>query len=370
MFRSMLAVTICWLALVCGPAAVAGRPASAAPSTGAAPPAGAMLRVGTKIAPPFVIKESDGSRTGLAIDLWRRVAVQTGYQSEFHEYDIDGLLHALESGEIDVAVAALTVTTERETRIDFCYPFHTAGLGIAVRAGGGSGWTAAGRALLSPAFFKAVGALALVLLLAGALVWVFERRSNDEQFGGTPVHGLGNSFWWAAVTMTTVGYGDKAPRTLGGRLIALVWMFAGLIIVSGFTAAIASALTVGSLSQSINGVDDLSRRHVGTIGGTTSETWAAERSIDATAYTTVDEALAALADGRVDAVVHDRPILRYLAARMPGRPVEVLPQLIERQDYAFAVAEHGELREPLNRAVLAAIESPDWPDVVEGYLGR
>jgi len=57
--------------------------------------------------------------------------------------------------------------------------------------------------------------------------------------------------------MTTVGYGDKAPVTLAGRVVGLLWMPASIILISGFTAAIASALTVGQLDHSISGLDDL-----------------------------------------------------------------------------------------------------------------
>jgi len=35
------------------------------------------------------------------------------------------------------------------------------------------------------------------------VLWIFERKRNPEQFGGTPAQGIGSSFWWAAVTMTT-----------------------------------------------------------------------------------------------------------------------------------------------------------------------
>ncbi|MGO2102628.1 MAG: ion channel [Psychroflexus halocasei] len=44
--------------------------------------------------------------------------------------------------------------------------------------------------------------------------------------------------------MTTVGYGDKSPLSLGGRIVGLIWMFMAVIILSSLTAGIASALTV------------------------------------------------------------------------------------------------------------------------------
>lgn len=70
--------------------------------------------------------------------------------------------------------------------------------------------------------------------------------------------------------MTTVGYGDKAPITAMGRGIALVCMFASVIIVSGFTAAIATALTVGELRRPVRGPNDLFGSRVIRVAGSTS----------------------------------------------------------------------------------------------------
>jgi len=89
--------------------------------------------VGVKEAPPFVMRSTDGW-DGLSIDLWRRIAEDLHATYEFHEYDLPGLLTAVEKGEIDVAVAALTITPERERVFDFSHGYHLAGLGIAVVA--------------------------------------------------------------------------------------------------------------------------------------------------------------------------------------------------------------------------------------------
>lgn len=56
------------------------------------------------------------------------------------------------------------------------------------------------------------------------------------------------------VTMTTVGYGVKAPRTPGGRIVALIWMFANIFLVTVSTAAITSSLTVGELSGKVRDI--------------------------------------------------------------------------------------------------------------------
>src|SRR5699024_8670775 len=110
-------------------------------------------------------------------------------------------------------------------------------------------------------------ALCGVLLMAGAGVWAFERRKNPEEFRSDAPKGLADGFWWAAVTMTTVGYGDKAPKTLGGRVIGLIWMFTSVIVISSFTAAIATSLTVGQLSSTVQGVEDLGGVRAATVQG-------------------------------------------------------------------------------------------------------
>lgn len=327
------------------------------------------LIVGIKLAPPFVISNPDGY-DGLGIDLWKQAAEDHGWKYEFHEYEFDALLEAVRAGKIDVALGAITATAEREAVMDFSHSILSSGLGVAVRNEQQSGWLAVVRALVSPAFLKVLSVLVLLLLIVGTLVWLLERKNNPEQFGGDRKHGIFSGFWWAMVTMTTVGYGDLAPRSVGGRLLGLVWMLAALIVVSFFTASITSALTVGQLSQRIGNVDDLANMRVASVPDTTSAAWLESRKLYYSDAKDLDTALADLAEGRCDAVVYDSPLLRWKIRQKYRGKLQMLPLVLERQDYAFALPEGSALREPLNASLLTAINAADWHKRVARFLGN
>ena len=328
------------------------------------------ITVGIKESPPFTIKDTDGTWRGISVDLWRQIAQDLNQEFELREFDLKGLLEAVTSNTVDVAMAALTISADRETRIDFSQPYYASGLGIATLENPSANWLKAIRPFFSAAFFKALGALALVLLFFGILLWLFERRRNPQQFGGGVLRGIGSSFWWSAVTMTTVGYGDKAPVTLGGRLIAMVGMFTAIIIVSSFTATIASSLTVHQLdTAAVKSPADLLHVRVGTLGASTGETWLQRQSVGFTRYQTIAEGLTALQDERVDAIVYDAPLLRYAIQRGKLAGMSVIPIVSHREFYGFAFPQGSPLREDVNRILLRKVEDPTWPQVIEEYLG-
>jgi len=303
----------------------------------------APLTVATKSAPPFAIQQDDGTWSGISVELWNRIAEDLAIDFEFVDTDLDRMIDGVANGNYDAAVAALTVTAEREQRLDFSHAFFSGGLRIAVPDQPGGLAARFIRGLFSVEFLSAIAALALVLLGSGALVWGFERRKND-QFSGPTSKGLGSGFWWAAVTMTTVGYGDKAPVTLPGRLVALVWMFTSIIVISSFTAGIATSLTLGGLAGPIQGPGDLRGASVGTIADSTSEAYLHRAGATVRRYNALDTALADLAAGNLEAVVYDGALLRYQIARGQISDVRILPVEFQHQDYAIALPTDSPLR--------------------------
>jgi polar amino acid transport system substrate-binding protein len=326
------------------------------------------LVVATKNAPPFAIKNDDGSWSGISIDLWREIASRLGLKYRLQEDDLSGMLAGVSNGKYDAAVAALTVTAERELKMDFSHPFYTSGLSIAVPANSSNAWLGVVQRFFTLQFVTVVMALLLLLLIIGGLVWLFEHRRN-QQFGGPAVNGIGSGLWWSAVTMTTVGYGDKAPVTVGGRFVALVWMFASIIIISSFTAAIASALTVGELSTGIRGPQDLYHSHTGSVKNSSSAAYLDDRHIAYTDFNTVQQGLAALTRGEIDAFVYDQPLLQYAAKTDFQGQIQVLSNTFRRQDYAIALPDKSPLKEEIDQQLLVQLESTGWQQQVGRYLG-
>ena len=325
--------------------------------------------VGTKEAAPFSMKSPAGEWSGISIDLWRRIAEKQNIKYRFHEEEtVQSLIDAVVAGKVDIAVAALTVTAGREEALDFTSAFYGTGLGIAVSTGGTASWTPVVRALTSFGFLQSVLALIGLALLVGLVVWLLERRHNEE-FGGTVAKGLSSSVWWTTVAMTQRGIGHQGPRTMPGRFIAMLWMVGSIIAIAVFTAGITSALTVRQLQGNVHGVTDLSKVRVGAVTGSSTEDTLDRLRISFESYPNAKAGLQAIRDGKLDAFVYDRPLLAWTINQDFRSSVQLLDVVFDQQHYAFALPFGSPLRKPVSVAVLNEIRSSWWGDTLYRYLG-
>lgn len=78
-------------------------------------------------------------------------------------------------------------------------------------------------------------AVMVVIFACSGVVYSFEAHAK-----GSNIRSFGDALWWAVVTVTTVGYGDKVPVTAGGRGVAVVLMVVGIGLIGTLTATVAS----------------------------------------------------------------------------------------------------------------------------------
>lgn len=85
---------------------------------------------------------------------------------------------------------------------------------------------------------------AMVLYVAAVGIYIFEHPVQPEIFTSIP-----KALWWAVASLTTVGYGDMVPITVGGRIFTTLVLFVGLGIVAGPAAIITTALLESELEE-------------------------------------------------------------------------------------------------------------------------
>ena len=82
-----------------------------------------------------------------------------------------------------------------------------------------------------------------MIIIAATIVVTVETGYNAS------IHSFSDALWWAAVTITTAGYGDMVTITTTGRVVAFVLMLGGIAFFSGITAYLASFLVRGEDSH-------------------------------------------------------------------------------------------------------------------------
>ncbi|MCA9531302.1 MAG: transporter substrate-binding domain-containing protein [Myxococcales bacterium] len=352
-----------------GDAAV-GVPTDAAGADAGEPPVGpAPKRVGLAGSEPFVFSADSGER-GVAQQLWSEVARRLGWPEVTDRFDnVSAGLEALEAGTIDVLVGPVSITAERAARVQFSQPFYVSHLGIAAKVIEATLWQRI-RPLFSKGFFTAVGLLLLVLATVGLLFWLTERRAQPETFSKYPIRGVGTGIWLAVVTMTTVGYGDLAPKTVAGRVVAGSWMVISLISATSLVAGIASVLAItGGSSFTITRAAQLDGHKVATVAGSPAVAFAQGYDARVETFPTLAQAFEQLEDGAVDAVVYDQPQLRYYMKTHTVQHVVVSENGYKPQGYGFATRRGAAFAPTLSAAVLALREDGFTRRTLDAWIG-
>ncbi|EKE45267.1 extracellular solute-binding protein, family 3 [Oceaniovalibus guishaninsula JLT2003] len=319
------------------------------------------ITIGMVEQPPYATLTADGSWTGMAPTLWRLIA-----ERENVDYDIVPIAYrdvadALDGGRIDVA-GPVYATAEIERAVDLTLPFHTSTLGLA--APQRSEILSVVRGFASIEFLRLVLTMSVLLLIVGGIVWLVERRRNEDQFSRKPLQGLGDGFWWAGVTLTTIGYGDKAPITTLGRTVAMLWMMVGLAVSAALTAAIVTL--AGAEASNLR--SQIADKDVGVVSNSTSERFLRGREANIIIYSDMESMLDALEEGEDIEMAAGANLVLRDALRREGHSFTVEETQLDPIMVGFATAEGSPLRDAMNRALLAALSDESGWDIVSRYV--
>uniref|UniRef100_A0A1I8I3N7 Glutamate receptor n=1 Tax=Macrostomum lignano TaxID=282301 RepID=A0A1I8I3N7_9PLAT len=195
----------------------------------------------------------------------------------------NGMVRELIDGRADIALGSFTITYEREKAIDFTKPFMNLGISILFKKPKGEkpGLFSFLNPLAVEIWLYVVAAYLLVTLMIYALArfspyeWVSPHPCDEDIGYLVNSFSLSNSFWFTVGTLMQQG-SNINPRAVSTRIVAGIWWFFTLIIISSYTANLAAFLTVERMVSPIESADDLSKQtaiEYGVLAGGSTETF-------------------------------------------------------------------------------------------------
>ncbi len=325
------------------------------------------LRVATVTRPPFSM-EMNGESVGFSIDLWKALMIDMRRNSKIIRADtFPEMLDMVEKGQADAAIANISITAKRESRFDFTHPIFEGGLQIMVHSDANntpSIWSA----LWSKDLLLAIALSFAALLGGGMLMWRFE-HGKEEYFNMPARKAMFPAFWWALNLIVNGGFEERVPKSAFGRLFGVFLVVSSLFVVSIVVAKITATLTIAGIQNSVNSVNDLHGKSVGTTSGSTASAYLDTRDVRHRTYDDLNTLLAAFESKKLDAVVFDAPVLAYYANNKGRDTAEVVGPVFLRENYGIILPPESPLAEPINQSLLRLREDGTYNEIYRKWFG-
>ncbi|XP_066999458.1 glutamate receptor ionotropic, kainate 2 isoform X3 [Anabrus simplex] len=248
-----------------------------------------LMIVSSKLGPPYLMERNqtdpptlfgNDRYEGFSLDLIDEIARELKFKYEFRLVpdqkhgtqdqktgEWNGLMGELLNRRADLAICDLTITYEREKAVDFTMPFMNLGISILYKKTGKSETNLF--SFLEPFSFDVWIYMATAYLGVSVILFVLSRISPYEWVSKHPCQAepselvnslsMKNSIWHNCGSLMQQG-SDIAPQAVSTRMVAGMWWFFTLIMISSYTANLAAFLTVAKMEEEIKGVDDLAKQ--------------------------------------------------------------------------------------------------------------
>ncbi|XP_016918905.1 glutamate receptor ionotropic, kainate 2-like isoform X2 [Apis cerana] len=355
------------------------------------------FKISTKLGPPYVMEVTDSATRGIlieqtryegfCIDLIEEIAKLLNFKYEFElvpdgNYGTlnketkqwNGLIRRLLDHDADLAICDLTITYERESAVDFTMPFMNLGISILYRKPEEKEPDLF--SFLSPLSTDVWIYMATAFLAVSIMLFLQARMAPGEWDNPHPCNpdpeelennfDLKNSMWLTVGSLMQQG-SDILPKAPSIRMVAGMWWFFTLIMVSSYTANLAAFLTVDKMDNPIKGVEDLAKqtkiKYGAVAGGSTSaffrdsnystyqRMWAAMQEARPSVFTkSNDEGVDRVLKKRDYAFLMESTTIEYRMER--NCDLDKVGGLIDNKGYGIALPRNSPYRTPISGAIL------------------
>lgn len=183
--------------------------------------------------------------------------------------------------------------------------------------------------------------------LSGIIIWFLDHTSNPGEFPPPFLRGSWEGFWWALVTMTTVGYGDRSPKSALGRVFCILWIITGVIIISIFTALVTASLSASTVKEfKIHG------SKIGAVNGSEEFKLGVSMNADMKVFPHVQQVTGALLAHEIDGGLVDNYVLTHSHKLINKEPIRIERYVDHKIPYGVVLAKNSSRLEKCLRKFL------------------
>lgn len=327
------------------------------------------LKVGYAGSAPFVFHKEN--EEGIVIDIWKEIAFGLNKNFKLIEFQsVESGIKAIDNNELDILIGPITINSSRAALVNFSQPYYNTELAILAPVVETTFWGMI-KPFLSTTFIYAVMVLLVILSIVGFLFWLIEGRKYPEDYGEGAIKGTASGVWLAVVTMTTVGYGDLAPRSAGGRFLLGAWMVTSLILATSFVAGIATTFSqTSNEDKTITSLNHLQDKKVAVPNY--KKIMDKIRSSHGTPVpvSDVSEGYQLLLDKKVDAVIYDEIPLQYIFSADKKEDFVLSKKRIEPQYYGFLFPIGSTLKRNVDLQIIRLQDNQEIRNIVDDWISR
>lgn len=327
------------------------------------------IKVGLIIEPPYVMKRSDGSYHGLSVEIWREISDKHSLDYEFLELENQTQVTlALLRKKIDIAINPLPISSIKLRQFDVTQPYFMSGIGLATLKENDAQVPIFINNILSMDFFKLFATLLSIIIFFGIVMWYIERKYNKSEFRDG-IHGIFDGIWWSVVTISTVGYGDKTPKTVLGKTISIIWILSAICLISSFTATITSHLTINRMELQIERFDDLRAGiRIGCVRNSATQDFLNAKEIPSIELSQPQDGIKALIEKKIDVFAYDHASLQYLITEEHWeKKIRLLHFTFHRQFLSMILVKKSPFFEKVNHTLTDIVNNDDWVVTLRKY---
>lgn len=265
----------------------------------------------------------DGEFYGFLADVLTDLSNRVGF--DYTLKVVEGppqLLEGVSTGVFDGVLSYATITAERETNfVDFSFPFLTSGISILISDPEDSLFVIIWQVLSNiKIWLTLLSFLGVILIWGWFSTWIFSHINHKKWFKDRQLSLHLAPLFFKAVWFSMV---KNSPQSLSSqsienahflsRIILMPLWVLGLVMTSIIIGQISSEMTLNSLKNNVNNIYELRNHPVGTIAGSTSQSYLTKEGFRyVKTFSTIEELYTASQNQTIRAVVYDHTVLLIL----------------------------------------------------------